>query len=115
MGFQFGETVLRDRRRKNVNPYSKEIAPGDWADVDTIPIEGAFVAASSSIAVSSATRTEILTAKSLYCDPADDVLVGDRIRVGDDSYQVNAKPAADVNPFTGWQPIQEIPLGEASG
>ncbi|TDW31020.1 hypothetical protein [Cryobacterium psychrophilum] len=116
MDLLFGQAVFRDRRKSAPDPYNPgSTIPGSWSDPDTVTIQGAFVASSSSSSVATATRTQTLTAKSLFCDAASDVLVGDRIRAGAESYQVDAKPAADVNPFTGWQPAQEIPLEEASG
>lgn len=117
MDFPFGQTVYRDRRRPVADPYNPaSTVPGSWNDpLDTVRLDEAFVASSSSVRVTDATRTQILTAKSLYCDPDADVRAGDRIRVGDETYQVDAKPAADINPFTGWRPPQEIPLKEATG
>lgn len=117
MDFPHGQTVYRDRRQRITDPYNptKSIS-GPWSAADTIPIDDAFVASSSSNTARDATRHQILTAKSLYCtDPTVDVLAGDRIRVGEATYQVDVKPTADVNPFTGWQPAIEIPLKEAAG
>jgi hypothetical protein len=113
--FPFGQTVQRDRRVPVLDTYSQQMVPGDWSSVTTITIPSAFVASSSSSAVQSATRTQALTAKSLYCAPTADVLVGDRIRFGTSTMYVHAKPEADINPFTNWQPVMEIPLEEASG
>ena len=75
-----------------------------------------------------ATRSQILTEKSLYLtDPAADVQPGDRIRRGgtlDENtgiwsggtvLYVNARPEADTSPFTGWQPVVEIPLDMSEG
>ncbi|MGV8852831.1 MAG: hypothetical protein ACOH1M_09740 [Rhodoglobus sp.] len=116
MDLPFAVPVLRERRKRIVDPYNpgKTIA-GPWADPDTIPLKG-FVASSSSSALKDATRNQVLTAKSLFLsDPTADVLVGDRIRVGTEKYEVEAIPAADINPFTGWQPAVEIPLTGATG
>lgn len=122
MDFPFGPAVFRDRRRPVPDPYNPaSTVPGSWdGPLDTIRLgddgrNGAFVASSSSVRVTDATRTQILTAKSLYCDPDEDVRVGDRIRVGAETYEVEAKPAGDTNPFTGWRPVQEIPLKNATG
>ncbi len=112
MDFPFGETVYRDRRKLIPDPYNPaEMIYGPWADPDTIELPGSFVASSSSSSLSNATRTQILTSKSLYLsDPSADVRAGDRIRAAESTYQVNVRPSADVNPFTGWQPAVEIPL-----
>lgn len=119
MEFAFGQSVFRDRRRLVDDPYNPDNQTlGSWEDaLDTITVESASIASSSSVAVSSATRTELLTSKSLYCtDPTVDVQAGDRIRVaGDPPYYVHVRPSADINPFTGWQPVVEIPLELVEG
>lgn len=126
MDFPFGQTVFRDRRGTKVDPYnpSKTRAIDEFDPELTIELAGAQVASTSSTALRNATRTEILTAKSLYLTDVDaDVREGDRIRVGgskDDlssgvAYMVTARPASDVNPFTGWQPVVEIPLENVKG
>lgn len=117
MQFPHGQTVQRDRRPLIPDRYNPDgVVPGSWDDATTVPLEGAFVASSSSIATTDATRTQTITDKSLYLtDPAADVLPGDRVRVGASTYLVETRPEADVNPFTGWQPITEIPLTEVTG
>jgi hypothetical protein len=116
MDIPHAQPVFRDRRKQIVDPYNPTSSiPGPWEDPDTINLEG-FVASSSSSSLTDATRTQILTAKSLYLsDPAADVIAGDRIRAGTATYAVDAIPAADINPFTGWQPALEIPLLGVSG
>lgn len=116
MDFPDGQQVFRDRRKLIPDPYNPDsTTPGDWDDPDTIDLEG-FVASSSSSSMSDATRNQVLTSKSLYLtDPSADVLVGDRIRWGNSKMYVEALPSADVNPFTGWQPVVEIPLSGVAG
>lgn len=114
MEFPHGQTVYRDRPVQVPDRYNPEAKrPGNT--VETITLEGAFVSSSSSTSLKNATRNEVLTAKSLYCQPSADVQVGDTIRVGTETYQVDAVPAADTNPFTGWQPVVEIPLKGVKG
>lgn len=116
MEFQFGQTVTRERRRLAADPYSGGQAPGGWVNAETVELPGAFVASGSSSSLKSGDRSQAITAKSLYLsDPDADVLVGDRIRMGSSLWQIEAKPEADVNPFTGWQPVMEIPLVEVLG
>lgn len=118
MELSFGETVVRERRMPVIDPYDPDaLVPGSWGDpLDTLSLEQAFIASSSSVAPADATRRQVLTEKSLYCTDANvDVQVGDRVRRGNETYYVNARPAADTNPFTGWQPIVEIPLDMTEG
>jgi hypothetical protein len=117
MQFSHGQTVFRDRRRVTPNPYNPASnTPGSWeGELDTITIENAWVAASSSTGTASATRVQVITQKSLFCQPGEDVAPGDRIRADGVAYDVPAKGSADVNPFTGWQPVAEFPLEEVDG
>jgi hypothetical protein len=118
MEFPFGETVVRERRVPVIDPYDPGASvPGSWDDpLAYLDLEGAFVASSSSTAPVDATRAQILTEKSLYLtDPDADVQPGDRIRRGGEIYYVNSRPAADMNPFTGWRPVVEIPLDMTEG
>lgn len=118
MEFGAGETVIRERRQPVADPYDPTAqVPGTWEDpLATLTIENVFVASSSSTAPVDATRSQILTDKSLYCtDPDVDVRSGDRIRRGVEVFYVNVRPAADTNPFTGWQPVVEIPLDMTEG
>lgn len=125
MRFPHGQKVFRDRRALAVDDYSDtETRSGDWDPALTITLEGAWVASSSSTAPSDATRSQILTAKSLYLtDPTADVQPLDRIRDGGTAedldsgthYSVDVVPEADTNPFTGWRPVKEVPLENVRG
>jgi hypothetical protein len=130
MEFPFGEQVVRERRQLVTDPYDPGThVPGSWDDpLNYLELERAFVASSSSTSPVNATRSQILTEKSLYLtDPSADVQAGDRIRrggildedtgkwSGGDVLYVHVRPAADTNPFTGWQPVVEIPLEVSEG
>lgn len=116
MEFTHGSTVYRDRRPQVVDPYNpSRTEPGSWEDAQTATIANAFVASASSSSIADPTREQLVIRKSLYCQPDADVRVGDRIRVGSDSYVVREAPEADVNPFTGWQPVREVPLEQVIG
>lgn len=111
-----GPPIYRDRRQPVPDPYNPgRNAPGSWDDAQTITLDDAWIASSSSTAVRDAPRSELLTAKSLYCLPDADVKVGDRIRDGSYVGLVRVRPSADTNPFTGWRPVLEVPLEEVSG
>lgn len=117
--FSHGQTVIRERRPKVPNPANPQrplLGQWDEAGVTTLELPGAWVASSSSSESSSATRSDILTLKSLFLtDVSADVLPGDRIRYGTSIGYVKVTPEADVNPFTGWQPYKEIPLETSEG
>jgi len=113
--FAHGQTVTRRRAAAVPSVYGSTKRREDWANATDIPIEGAWVASSSSTATADATRQQVITSKSLYCSPGSDVVVGDRIVAGPDTYQVTEKPSADVNPFTGWQPVMECALTLVEG
>jgi len=117
MEFESGVTVYRLRPKQIWDPMSQTYVLGDWDDPDVLPIDGAFIAQSSTSTLGDATRTGALEAKSLYCAPDADVQLGDRIREGTTGpqYPVDGIPAADTNPFTGWQPDREVPLRRAVG
>ncbi len=116
MDFGHGATVYRQRARQVLDPYSQKPIPADWTNPDELALDGAFVASSSTAVTATATRTQVLEAKSLYLDDPDaDVREGDRIRVGGLIYTIDGFPAADMNPFTGWQPVRELPLTRSKG
>lgn len=115
MEFAAGVSVVRLRATPVLDPYSQLPVGTDWTTPGQLTITGAFVASASSSPVDGELRQEVLTTKSLYCDPAADVQVGDRIVSGTHTYTVTARPEADTNPWTGWQPVQEIPLEEVLG
>lgn len=126
MSYAYGETVHRDRRNLVDDPYNpaRQTTP-DWptadADpanlLDTIDLDGVYVAASSESALADPVRAQVLIGMSLYSTDRDiDVKIGDRIR--DESglaYSVQVRPRGDINPFTGWAPGVEIPLSGVSG
>lgn len=126
MDFNFGTTVFRDRRPLGADPYSpaKQRRVSDWDPELTIELPGAYLDPASSSAIANGTRAEILTSATLFLtNAAADVVSGDQIRVGGTkedlasgvAYQVEARPAAPTNPFTGWQPVIEIPLTLVEG
>ena len=114
-----GQTVQRERRRRVASDYNPaKTVPAEWDDEPLVAqLPGAWIASSTGSAANSATRSQILTSKSLFLtDPAADVQPGDRILLADGNYgYVHVRPQADTNPFTGWQPVLEVPLEEVEG
>lgn len=132
MQFPHGSTVYRLRGGLVADRYNpaKQL-PADWAHPLVLSIPGAFVAQTSTSMLGDATRSQAVESKSLYCDDAFDLQKGDRIFTGvfspplppdadavpdgtvmlGETYTIDGiPPAADTNPFTGWQPPREIPL-----
>jgi len=124
MFFGNGVTIPRDRRAQTTDPYNpSRSVDSDWDPDLTVAIENAYIGPSSASAQVDPTRSQEIIQKSLYCDPSADVRKGDRVRDGgtvDDlssgtAYMVDETPDAARNPFTGWQPLQEIPLKRVEG
>lgn len=116
MKFAYGQTVYRDRRIQVADPYNPtRTEPGPWSSAVSIVIEGAYVGPASSVAVADPTRNQLQVDRSLYCPPTADVLVGDRIRTGSETFEVRELPDAPTNPFTGWRPVLEVPLERVVG
>ena len=116
MDFPHAEPLQRLRYPSIPDPYFPE---NSVIDLDGVPVTvmiAGFVSSSSSYPVTDATRSQIVTSKSLYLtDPDADVRVDDRIVSGPHTYRVDAVPEADRNPFTGWRPVVEIPIEEVLG
>lgn len=109
-------TILRDRRPRIPDPYnSARTVPGTWADATTVEIRDSFIAPRSSTRDDTATRSQIVTEKSLFGPVGLDIVPGDRIRSGGDTYFVNVHPAEYVSPFDGWGAGIEAPLEEREG
>lgn len=116
MSFPSGEQVVRLRRRELIDDYSGTVTLGDWDTPDELPLDGAYVASSSTSARRDAARNELLEEKSLYLgDPHADVQAQDRVRAQGVTYSIDGMPSADGSPWTGWQPIREIPLTRVVG
>lgn len=113
--FPEGVSVVRQRPKPVWDRYANQNVPGSWEDPDELPLADAYVGESSSSRVVGSSRTQILEFRSLFCDPAADVKVGDRIKDGDVVYEIEGIPDAPRNPFTGWQPVREIPLTRGIG
>lgn len=107
--------IVRQRARSYFDPISQTNVAGDWAVPDETDLDGAWIAQSSTSSLGDATRTGALEFKSLYCDPDADVQLGDRIRSGSEVYAIDGIPVADTNPWTGWQPVREVPLKRVIG
>ena len=113
----FGSHVVRERRRELPNPANPDRPRlADWSDnPDRIDVDG-FVSSVSSSSPLDPARSQVDTTLALYAtDPFADVLPGDRIIYATGIGYVRTMPAADRNPWTGWQPYKEIRLYETEG
>lgn len=117
MDMPFGSDVVRERRPRLPDPYNPDrTSPVSWDDeLEQLPLVG-FVSSTSSSPTRDAARSDIDSVMFLYLeDPDADVQAGDRVVYPGGVGYVRSKPAADINPFTGWQPTKEIRLYETEG
>ncbi|RRD61633.1 hypothetical protein [Leucobacter sp. OH1287] len=118
---RFNSSVYRWRRPLLPDPYNPDRKRrGSWHDAEIDEIPGAFIGSGSMVDARSPERLQSITEKSLFLDnPAADVVKGDGISVAPGGrlpdFEVRVAPVADVNPFTGWQPVREMPLDEVTG
>lgn len=118
MDFPHGDTPTRLRAQKIADPYNPARQVEDWTlDPVELPLPGCYINSTSTNVIPAAARTEQIVYKSLFSpDPTVDVKDGDRIlNVDGRLYQVKDIPFSDRNPFTGWQPVIEIPLTGVQG
>jgi hypothetical protein len=118
MQFTHGDLVERLRSETYEDPYSGTDVDGDWSSPDVEVIPNAWIAQSSTSRFEDISRTQFLEQVSLYCPPEVDLRKTDRIRVGGEGgtvYEIEGIPHAPRNPFTGWQPVREVPLGREVG
>lgn len=115
-GFDFhaGVSVTRLRRPLVPDQYDPD-GPGKlgpWSEATEVTLSYAFIASATSSENRTEDRVSVTTSKALFLtDQTADVRHGDRVRDHDGiTYEVDARPAADTNPWTGWRPIVEIPL-----
>lgn len=110
-----GETVTRERARLVTDPYSNELTKTDWADPDSVELEGVAIAPSSSTETRAEDRTSVTTGMSLYAGPGVDVLPQDRIRARSGLWRVEGEVADWTNALTGWNPGVEFRVAKVSG
>ena len=115
-GFEHGQTFERLRAGEIIDPYSGKVVGEDWGNPSILALSGAYLASQASTLGRDAVREPLTTTDQLILtDPLADVKVGDRIRQGGRSWSVSGFPAADINPFTGWQPTLVVNLEEPTG
>lgn len=110
-----GQTVIRERRRLVLDPYSQENTLADWSDPLQLTLEGVAIAPSSSVEVADVNRRQVITQMSIYCGPDEDILEGDRIRDGSVLWDVEGEVANWKNPLTGWAPGAEFRIKKVAG
>lgn len=110
-----GETVVRERRRLVLDPYSNEETRADWSEPDELEIEGVAIAPGTSTETRTENRTTISSGMSLYCSPGMDVKPDDRIRARSGLWEVDGEVADWRNALTGWNPGAEFSLKKVEG
>jgi hypothetical protein len=81
-------TVTRQRGAPGAPPYN-EI---DWSDPDEDDVDGCLLDPGGSVAIDDVSRLPIQTTPTLYAPVDADIKALDRIKVGDDTYDVTGKP-----------------------
>lgn len=119
---EFDGSVVRWRRQMVPDPYNPKLSrPADtWDGAEKVVLDGAAVLGSSSYALRAEERVQAIESKSLFLDdPFADVRRLDGISmtfdVAEPEFIVEAVPHADKSPFTGWQPVREVPLKGVDG
>lgn len=112
----YGEPLVRLRRRMAPDPYSGESTRSDWSAPDSLDLEGAAIAPSSSTErASTFNRQTVITSMSIYGPAGMDVLPGDRIKARTKLWEVTGEKADWRNPLTGWEPGVELPVERMTG
>jgi len=81
-------TVTRQRGAAGDSPYN-EI---DWSDPDEVDVDGCLLDPGGSVVVDDVSRVPVVTSPTLYAPVDADIKKLDRIKVGDDTYDVVGKP-----------------------
>lgn len=110
-----GETVIRERARLALDPYSNELTVLDWSTPDLLQIEGTAIAPGTSTEARQVNRAPVTTPMSIYGPPAMDVKPRDRIRARSGLWEVEGEVANWINPFTGWEPGAEFAIKKWEG
>lgn len=103
MTFNFPVAVERLRR---------PAGSSSWKDATVETVASSWVEANTSTVDESAVQAEqrVTSTYTLYTPPSADVRQDDRIRFDGVLYEVDVVPSANVNPFSGWQPVRVVPL-----
>ena len=106
-GLPAATRFVRLRASRKADPYNPAQTTEDWKHPVELEVHGALASSTSTrtpdVLDVQTTSTAVLT----VADPNADIRLGDRIRPG--------FPSRDVNAFTGWQPTLEVQLTEWKG
>lgn len=113
--FPFGESVVRLRAKRKVDPYTNEARP-DWSQSpESLTIDDcAFNPGGSHESVEPG-REPILSKPTVYAPYGADILAGDRLVVRGVTFDVDGHPSQWRNPFTGWQAGVSVTLISKDG
>ena len=116
MIFDHATPFVRLRAGRKEDPYTPGHYTDDWDKPDELDLEG-FISHEASNETQDLNRRELSEAATLtIADPTADVKLGDRIREPSGRlWEVQAIPANDVNPFTGWRPTLVVRLTRWQG
>ncbi|MBB2956972.1 hypothetical protein [Pseudoclavibacter helvolus] len=116
MHLPFTQAYVRERATRVDNAYNPKNPAHDWTNPSTLTVVGFLDTGASAGSGAEPNRNQTVSSAELHLpDAAADVQLGDRIRDGDRVWSVEGFPAADVSPFTGWQPVKTVRLREVHG
>lgn len=107
---------VRLRAARIADPYNPSSTVESWVVPDESPFEG-FFDDPASTEQSDPVRSQETSTVTVYVPTASpiDIVRGDRVRLGTQTWQVTAAPPAPRNPFTGSAPWRVLTLDEVTG
>lgn len=117
VSFPYGVRPVVLRAKAILDPYSGEATAADWTNPDRLPFkQPAGIAPRESTEPTADGRNSVITGRTLYAEPGEDVTAHDRVELpGDGVWQVDGDPADWRSPLTGWHPGLVIQLKRVEG
>lgn len=112
---KFNDPFVRLRAMPRPDSYDPETIIDDgWGAPDRKELLG-FFDDDDSETVADAVRSQNVSRRTLYVQPAADVRTGDRVEWSGATWSIDGEHSVPKNPFTGWQPYRKLKLKKAVG